>query len=152
MIGTSKRISSTNFLIFTTFYIMLSLAALLLTSGGYRLLFFLIVMGSFYLIAWLFVVITCLIGKQVRYTPILIYPILFIQTIITLFNFSDTGYYGISCRTKNFIQQFLDFTECGQLWIGAEMYSWMLIIYVAVVIIFAIDILRLRSLHPKDSE
>jgi hypothetical protein len=152
MIRTSQKISSTNFLIFTTFYIMVSLAALLFTSGGYRLLFFLIVMGSFYLIVWLFVVITCLIGKQVRYTPILIYPILSIQTIITLFNFSDTGYYGISCRTKNFIQQFLDFTECGQLWIGAEMYSWMLIIYVAVVIIFAIDILRLRSLHPKDSE
>lgn len=152
MVGISKRVTSINFLIFTTFYIIVSLAAFLFTSGGYRLLFFLIVMGSFYLITWLFVVITCLLGKQVRYTPILIYPILLVQTIITLFNFGDAGYYGISCRTKNFIQQFLAFTECGQLWIGSDMYNWMLIIYMAVVIIFAIDILRLRSLHPKDSE
>lgn len=152
MLGTSKRTSSTNFLIFTTLYLIVSLAAFLLTSGGYMLLYFLIVMGSFYLIAWLFIVITCVIGKQVLYTPILIYPILFIQTIATLFNFGDAGYYGISCRTKNFIQQFLDFTECGQLWMSPCVYQWMIIIYMIFVTIFAVDILRLRSLHPEDNQ
>lgn len=152
MFGTSKKISSTSFLISATLYIMVSLAAFLLTSGGYRLLYFLIVMGAFYLIAWLFVVITCVIGKQVRYTLVLIYPILFIQTIAILFNFGDAGYYGISCRTKNFIQQFLDFTECGQLWISSDVHHGMIIIYMIVVTIFAIDILRLRSLHPKNTE
>ncbi len=132
---------------------MASFAALLLTSSNYKYWYFLIVMAPFYLIAWLFVVITCTIGKQVRYPPTLIYPIFFIQTIITLSNFFDAGYCGLSsCQANNIIEEFSGFNSSRKLSIGINFYNWTIIIYVVMVTIFAIDILRLRSLHPEDSE
>ena len=152
MLGTSKTISSIDFWVMTTTYLITSLAAFLFTAGGYRLLYFLIVMGSFYLIAWLFVAIICLISKKVRYTPALIYPILFIQIISILFNFGDSGYYGVTCHTKNFIQQFLDSTNCGKLWVDSNIYSWIIVSYLAVVTIFAIDVVRLGPIFDKNSK
>ena len=151
MIGTTKTISSIKFWLSATAYIIASLAAFLLTSGGYTFLFFVIVMGAFYLIAWLFVVITCSIDSKVRYTPILIYLILFVQTIAILFNFSDSGYYGSTCA-KNFIQHFLNSTSCGTLWLGSNTYNWVIVSYIAVVLIFAIDIVRSGPIFDKNSK
>ncbi len=152
MVGTTKTTSSIKFWLSATAYIIASLSAFLLTSGGvYTFLFFVIVMGSFYLIAWLFVVITCSIDSKVRYTPILIYLILFVQTIAILFNSSDSGYYGGTCA-KNFIQHFLDYASCGRVWLNYDIYKLVLTSYIVALVVFAIDIVRLGPIFDKNSK
>ncbi|WP_373541540.1 hypothetical protein [Chamaesiphon sp.] len=91
--------------------------------------------------------------KQIRYTPNLIYPVLLFQTITTLFNIGDAGYYfkRSSCGSKNLIQELFDFSGCGKLWIGSDVYGWTIFIYAATVFMFAIDILLLRSLPGEDN-
>jgi hypothetical protein len=147
----SKAVSPVKFLLLITVYLFISMIAFLIPPGVYVRLFFLIGMGFFYLIVWLFIALTCAISKQVRYVPALIYPILFIQVIAILFNSPDSGYSGINCDSKNLIQSFFDRVEdCSGQWLNFETYMLILYLYVFLVTIFVINIIWLKFASLED--
>jgi hypothetical protein len=41
---------------------------------------------------------------------------------------------------------------CSKLWVDFNDHSWIIFTYMATVTIFAIDLWRLRSLHPEDNK
>jgi hypothetical protein len=154
MLGLPKKISPIKFWIFTVIYITISCGVIIFTTSGWRLITFVFITGPFYLFLLLYVSIICVITKQIRYTLNLVYLILLFQTIVTIFNLGDAGYsYRASaCGTKNLIQEFFDFTGCGKLWIGGDVYGWMIFIYMVSVAIFALDIFILRSSSAEDGK
>lgn len=154
MLGYPKKISSIKFWILTVIYIIISFTVIVFTTDAWRLFTMLFMTGPSYLLLLIYITIICLITKKIRYTPNLIHPILLFQTIITLFNLGDAGYYfkRSSCESKALIQELFDFSGCGKLWIGSDVFEWTIFIYTVTVVIFAIDILRLRSLHTKDNK
>lgn len=146
----SKTVSPVKFLIFTTVYLVLSMVAFLL-PGDYSRVFFVIVVGSFYLFVWLFITLTCAISKQVRYSPILTYPILFIQVIATLSIIPDAGLETFGCNSKNFIQSFFERAEsCSGQWINDRIHLQIVFLYMFLVTIFTIDIIRLKFASDED--
>ena len=153
MLGSSKKISSIKFWIFTVIYIIISFAVIVFTANGWKLINMLLFTGPSYLLFLIYITIICAINRQIHYTPNLIYPILLFQTIITVFNLGDAGYYfkRSSCESKDLIQEFFDFSGCGKVWIGSDVYGWTIFIYTIAVFIFAIDILILRSLPGEDN-
>lgn len=145
-----KALSSRKFWLFITSYVIISFSAFLLTTGGYTSLYFLIYLGPFYLCIWLLLSLVCIISSRVRYSPILIYFVLLIQSISIIFNISDGGYFGTTCKTKNLIQNLFDPNSCGELWMRHEVYIQVLILYALVVTVFVLDVLRLRFFHSEN--
>lgn len=139
-----KTLSSTKFWLFITAYIIISFSAFLLTTGGYTSLYFLFYMGPFYLGIWILLTLVCITSSRVSYSPILTYLVLFFQAISIFLNIPDGGYYGITCRSKNFIQSFFDHSSCGGLWVNHEAYIQILVLYGLLVTVFVFDVLRLR--------
>jgi hypothetical protein len=147
----SKAASPGKFLLFTTAYLIISLVAFLIPGGAYSLLAFLIYMGTFYLFVWLFMALTCAISKKVHYIPTLTYPILFVQVIAVLFNIPDSGYFGIGCNSKNFIQSFFDRADnCNGQWLGVENYVLILYLYMFLTTIFVVHIIWLKFTFSED--
>jgi hypothetical protein len=144
-----RIILSGKFWLFVTLYTIASSAAFFLTTGGYSIIYLLAYIGPFYLAVWIAVTLLCITSKRLRYSPVLIYAILLIQFIAILFNISDGGYYANPCATKNFVQNFFDGSACGGLWVSHEIYTRILILYVFLAILFILDVLRLRFLHPE---
>ena len=142
--------SSINFLRFITIYIVISFVAFLLTTGGYSTLYFIFGIAPFYMVIWILLAFATISSKRVRYSSILAYLVLLVQSIAILLNIADSGYYGITCKTKNFIQYFFDFSSCGGLWVSSEVYLRILGLYVLVVMIFIINLFQLRFSHPED--
>lgn len=141
-----KVTKSRKFLLFTTIYLVISHVAFLLPGGGYSFIFFFYIIGSFYLFIWCFFAIICATSKQVRYSRASIYFILFIQTIAVLFNIPDSGYYGITCYTKNFVQSFFDRSRrCNGLWMSHEIYMPILCLYLLLVVGFVFNVLWLTK-------
>lgn len=146
----SKMISSRKFLLFATIYLVIGFVAFFLTTGGFSTLYFILGIGPVYLGVWTLFTFASVTSKRMRYTPLLVYVILLIQVIAILLNIADEGYYGITCRTKNFVQYLFDHSDCGGLWVSSEAYLKILALYALLLIFFAFDLLRLRSLHPED--
>ncbi len=145
----SRVASSRKFMLFITIYLVISLAAFLLPGGGYSFALFLFILGFFYLIIWVLLALICTSSRSVRYYPVLTYFILFIQTIAILFNIPDSGYYGITCNTKNFVQSFFDRSRCSGLWMNYETYMPILYLYMLLVIVFVLNVLWLRFVSPN---
>lgn len=146
----SKTISSRKFLFFITIYFVISFVAFLLTTGGYSTSYFIFGIGPFYLITWALIFFDNITSKRVRYIPILTYLIFLVKSILILLNIADEGYYGITCRTKNFIQYFFDHSSCGGMWVSSNVYLNILVLYVVLLIIFNISLSHLKSMHPED--
>jgi hypothetical protein len=145
-----KTVPSSLFWITATAFLIVSFIGLLATTGGYSLFLFLIYLFPIYLLAWILFTIATLSAKRLRYSQILLYAVLFIFPLTILLNIADGGYYGIGCKTKNFIQYFFDrSTGCTRLWVKPDTYWIILAIYAFLLIIFAIDVLRRRFGAPK---
>jgi hypothetical protein len=146
----TKTVPSILFWFAATTFLIVSFIGLLATTGGYSILYFLIYLFPVYLLAWVLFTIVSLSTKRLRYSRFLLYVVLFIFPFTILLNIADSGYYGITCKTKNFIQHFLDrSTGCTQLWVKQDSYLMILTIYAFLLIIFAIDVLRRRFGEPK---
>jgi hypothetical protein len=145
-----KTISAGKFLLLTTIYLIISLAAFYLPGGGYLAAFFLFIVGSFYLLIWISLALMCIKSKRVQYFPPLIYLILPIQVLAILFNIPDSGYYGITCDTKNVVQSFFDRTRCQGLWMDHGLYIPILFIYLLLVFAFVLNVLLLRFGSSED--
>jgi hypothetical protein len=139
-----KTLSARKFLLFITIYLVISLAAFLLPGGGYSALFFLFGVGLFYFLIWILLALMCIKSQRVRYLPLLIYLILPVQVVAVLFNIPDSGYYGITCDTKNVVQYFFDRSRCQGLWMSYETYIPILSLYLFLVFIFVFNVLWLR--------
>jgi hypothetical protein len=146
-----KSIKPGLFWLLITIYTILSFLAFLFTTGGYSTLYFILFVAPFYLAIWLLLSIICFISRkrQMRYSPLLIYCILFTQAIAILFNIADEGYYGITCRTKNLVQYLFDHSTCNGLWVGYPGYFWILGLYGLTLVIFVVDCFRLRLSHSE---
>lgn len=112
---------------------------------------YLLFIGPFYLGIWILLTLICIDSKTVIYSAIISYITLGIQTIAIIFNVGDGGYYGLACG-RNFFQRFLFFNQrssCSGLLISWDTYQWILISYLAFVVIFVIDILRRKFFTRK---
>jgi hypothetical protein len=151
MILRTKSITKIDFLLFSLLYIFASVPIFMFTTGGYSTIILLMVMGVFYPVAYIIACVFCINLTRVRFSPFLVYCVLATQSIAVLFNIGDEGYYGFTCRTKNFIQYFFDHSNsCGKLWISIENYPWVLSLYGVMVIIFLFNILWLRANHTSN--
>jgi hypothetical protein len=145
-----KIVKSKIFLLFFSLYIIFSLTAFFLTTGGYSIILFLLYIAPFYLFAWVAVAILCFKLKRIRYSYFFIYPILFFQSIAILFNIADGGFYGITCRTKNFLQSFFDPSSCTGLWMSQQNLIYIVVLCLLFLFIFVCDLVRLTFKHPED--
>ncbi|KST65188.1 hypothetical protein [Mastigocoleus testarum] len=139
-----KTVLSGKFWQYVTVYIITSFLAFLLSTSGYMWVLYLLYIGPFYLGIWILLTLICIASRTVIYSAIISYITLGIQTIAIIFNVSDAGYYGFACG-QNFFQRFLFFNQrssCSGLLISWDTYQWILLSYLAFVVIFFIDILR----------
>ncbi|WP_299490824.1 hypothetical protein [Acaryochloris sp. IP29b_bin.137] len=79
-----------------------------------------------------------------KYSARLMYPVFSIQTLAILLSPEDSGYYGITQCSKNFIQRFLQPENCNGLWLHWDTYPFILGLYGLLVTLFLIDVLRLQ--------
>lgn len=142
----TKIVLSKKFWLFMTAYTVISTVALLSTTGGYSLIYMFFYVGPLYFLAWLLLSFCCLTSSRIRYSRVLSYLVLFFFSIVFLFNIEDAGFYGVTCSTKNFIQYFFDHSECSGLWVSQGAFVKFIALYIFSVIVFVLDVLRLRSL------
>ncbi len=146
----SKTVSPRRFWLCVAAYVLISYLAFLFSTGGYLFVFYFYIFGAFYFVVLFVLTLVCSLSKSVKYSPILSYLILGIQTVAIVLNVSDGGYYGLSCG-QNFVQRFFDRdSSCGGLWLSLEAFLVILFLYVVLVAIFMFDVLRLKSVPGKD--
>jgi hypothetical protein len=138
------------FLLFSTVYIIISSAAFWLTTGGYSIILLLFFVAPLYLIVWIAIVVACLKSSRIRYSPLLTYLVLFVQSIAVLFNIPDGGFYGITCSTKNFLQSFFDPSSCTGLWMSQQVHIYIVGLYLLIVFIFVCNTIRLTFNYSDD--
>lgn len=142
----TKIVLAKKFWLFMTAYTVISTVALFSTTGGYSLIYMFFYIGPLYFLTWLLLSFCCLTSSRIHYSRVLTYLVLFFFSIVFLFNIEDAGFYGITCSTKNFIQYFFDRSACSDLWVSSGNYQIILALYIFSVIVFALDVLRSRSL------
>jgi hypothetical protein len=147
-----KVVRSKVFLLFFTLYIIVSSAAFWLTTGGYSIILLLLFVAPLYLIVWIAIVVACLKSSRIRYSLLLTYLVLFVQSIAVLFNIPDGGFYGITCSTKNFLQSFFDPSSCTGLWVSQQVHLNIAGFYLLLVFLFVCDTIRLTFVSPDDRQ
>jgi uncharacterized membrane protein YhaH (DUF805 family) len=147
-----KSIRSSIFWLAGTVYLLISFAAMLVTTGGYSFLKFLFFVFPVYLLVWLILTIVSLSSRRLHYSRPFLYAVLFSVPFTILFNIADSGYYGITCDTKNFIQSFFDHSpNCTKLWVEPATYQIILGIYIILLLIFTMDV-AVRRLNRTNTE
>jgi hypothetical protein len=142
-ITTSKR-----FAFCSTLYLALTFAGFWFTTGGYMALIFLFIVLPLHLLLELIVVIICRRSRQVRFSNVLFLIICLTYTIALLFNFGDSGFYGLTCDTKNLIQSLFDRSRCNGLWVGFSGYTVILSAHGLGLLIFIGDVIQ-RQIRPR---
>jgi hypothetical protein len=141
-----RTTSAGRFWLIATAALFSSFGVLLTNTGGYSLIILVFYLGPFYLLSWLLFTAASIATHHVRYSPLFLYILLAFFSLVFLFNIADSGYYGITCDTKNWIQYWFDRSPgCSKLWMSSESHFWLRNCYGLLLFVFAVDVLRRRA-------